>query len=280
MTLDLNAARDTAVAAARAAGERLLEFFESPTLKRDFKSNSIDIVTEADKAAETIIADALLTAYPEHHLIGEEGGGQGAPIETADYRWYVDPLDGTTNFSHGLPLFSVSIALTDRRNRPLVAIVYAPYMRELFVAIAGQGATFNGRAIRVSSADTLHASALATGFPYTRATDPDNNLAQWAALVPLIQGERRLGSAALDLAYVAAGRLEGFWELSLNPWDILAGILLVREAGGVVTDYTGDASDAMLRTRTNVIATNGLIHAELTRVLHQSGAPATLPDAE
>jgi myo-inositol-1(or 4)-monophosphatase len=273
MTLDIHAARDTAVAAARAAGERLLEFFESPTLQRAFKSNTIDIVTEADKAAEAIIAGMLLTAYPDHHLIGEEGGGQGAPIESAAYRWYVDPLDGTTNFSHGLPLFSVSIALTDRHNRPLVAVVLGPYVRELFVAAAGEGATLNGRPIHVSTADTLHASVLTTGFPYTKATDADNNLAQWNALVPLVQGERRLGSAALDLAYVAAGRLEGFWEMRINPWDILAGMLLVREAGGLVTDYTGDDSDAITRPQSHIVATNGRIHAELLRVLRETGAP-------
>lgn len=272
MTLDLIAAHDRAVEIARRAGETLLHYYENPTLKKSTKSNSYDIVTEADKAAEEIIAGALLQLYPDHHLIGEEGGGQGAPIEQAAYRWYVDPLDGTTNFAHGLPIWSISIALTDSDNTPLIGVIYNPYINEMFAAAKGHGATLNGRKISVSTAATLGEAALASGFPYTKNVDPNNNLPQWNAFVPIIQGERRLGSAALDLAYVAAGRLEGFWEKLINPWDVLAGIALVREAGGTVSDYTGDQSNTIIRPKLHIVASNGLIHEQMLDVLRRTNA--------
>lgn len=272
MSLDLQTIRLHAIDVARQAGAKILEYFRSPTLKITQKSISIDLVTEADKAAESVILDALLPRYPDHHFVGEESGGSGAPMQDAEYRWYIDPIDGTTNFAHGLPLFSVSIGLATRDLEPLVGVVYHPAIGEMFSAARGLGAWVDDQPLRVSAIDTLEMAMMSSGFPYNKATNPDNNLAQWAAMTPLIAGERRLGSAALDLAYVAAGRLDGYWEMNLNLWDVMAGILLVREAGGRVTDYRGSARDVM-GERCHVVASNGHLHETMLHVLRESGSP-------
>lgn len=233
------------------------------------KSTDIDIVTDADEAAEAFIARELLRRYPEHHLVGEEGGGQGADPSTAAYFWFVDPIDGTTNFASKIPHFAVSLALTTPQREPLVGVIYDPMRDELFSAYKGGGASLNDMPISVTDTDTLVQSVLASGFPYTKHTDTDNNTTQWSAFVTQVRGIRRLGSAALDLAYVAAGRFDGYWEQGLNPWDALAGILLVTEAGGTVTDYKGGDSP-QFDERGRHVASNGHIHRAMLDVLAET----------
>lgn len=239
MTLDLFAPRIFAESLARQTGPLLLDYFARPKLGIVIKSTPYDVVTEADKAAEAVIVAALLDAYPEYHIMGEEGGGMGAPAESAEYFWYIDPIDGTTNYANRIPHFAISIALTDRWMQPLVGVVYNPVTDELFSAAKGGGATLNGERITVSQTVDLANSVIATGFPYDRATNPHNNIAEWLHFLPRTRDLRRFGSAALDLAFVAAGRFDGYWEMHLHPWDYLAGLLCVTEAGGVVTDFAG-----------------------------------------
>lgn len=267
LTTDLNATRHIASSIARQAGVLLRRYFRQPIAQRT-KRNFSDIVTEADEAAERAIVESILAAYPTHHVIGEEGGGMGAPRERAEYCWYVDPLDGTTNFAHGLPHFSVSIAITDANNQPLIGVVYQPMLNELFSAAAGQGATLNNKPIRVSTRSDLASCVLASGFPFDKASNPDNNVRQWGHFVARTRGMRRSGSAALDLAYIAGGWLDGYWERSINPWDYMAGLLCVREAGGMVSDYTGDR-DANILREGHIVASNGLIHDAMLAGIHQ-----------
>jgi myo-inositol-1(or 4)-monophosphatase len=220
---------------------------------------AIDLVTEYDKRSEALILDALRGAFPAHAVNSEESGK--APGD--EYEWLVDPLDGTTNFAHKFPAFSVSIALTFQRQL-IVGVVYDPLRDELFTAEAGQGTRLNGALLRVSTVAALERALLSTGFPYDVHTNPNNNLAEFARFQLLAQGVRRTGSAALDCSWVAAGRLDGFWELRLNPWDVGAGALVVREAGGRVTTYAGD--DDFLG-KDSIVASNGILHPDMLRVL-------------
>lgn len=275
MSFDLIAARDFAESLARQAGALLLDYLDRPKLDYSVKGTAYDIATEADSAAERLIVAALRDAYAAHHLIGEEGGGAGAAIESADYRWYIDPIDGTTNYANRIPHFAVSLALTDRAMRPLVGVVYNPVGDECFSAVRGAGAWLNGAPMRVSTADALASAVIATGFPYDRATNPANNIAAFLHFLPQVRDLRRFGSAALDLAFVAAGRFDGYWEMHLKPWDYLAGLLCVLEAGGLVTDYQGVPHTAtedadMPRARLGQIAAGGpAIHALLVAGLRQ-----------
>ncbi len=223
---------------------------------------SIDLVTEYDLRSEQFIVDGIRGAFPKDAILAEEG----SEIEAGEVCWLVDPLDGTTNFAHGLPIFSVSIAgLQD--DETIFGVVYDPLRDELFRATAGGGAWLNDRPIRVSAAKRLEDSLLVTGFPYDIRTNPDNNLDHYNVLAVLSRGVRRLGSAAIDLAYVAAGRMDGYWELRLNPWDWAAGVLLTREAGGVVTDFAGNPHKPF---KSNTLAaSNGLIHGSLLEALQQ-----------
>ncbi len=194
-----------------------------------------EFVTEVDREAEAIIVGDIRKAYPGHAILAEESGASG---ESAD-RWIIDPLDGTTNYVHGFPQFCVSIAL-EHRGRLEQAVVFDPLRQELFTASRGAGARLDERRIRVSRSSGLEGSLLGTGFPFRGAYDLETYLATVRALVPRSAGIRRAGAAALDLAYVAAGRLDGFWEFGLEPWDMAAGVLLIREAGGLTTDADGD----------------------------------------
>lgn len=243
-------------------------------IKQSTKSNEIDIVTEADQEAEVFISRELLRLYPEYHLVGEEGGGQGAAIESAAYHWYVDPLDGTTNFASGIPHYCVSIALTDADRQPILGVVYDPNRDELYTAIKGEGAYLNARAIHVTATQSLLQSVVGSGFPYTKHIDPDNNTRQWSEFTKRVRGVRRMGSAALDFAYVAAGRFDGYWERSLNPWDALAGVLLVQEAGGTVTDYQG-GNRPQWDEKGRFLASNAHIHQQMVDVLKLSYAEIT-----
>lgn len=202
----------------------------------DVKSTAIDIVTEIDKKSEEKIIAFITENYPDHAVLAEESGRSALDSE---FLWIIDPLDGTTNYAQALPVFSVSIAL-QHQGKTILGVVYAPVLDELYYAIRGQGAFLNDRPIRVSSKKRLIDSVLATGFPYDVATHPDNNIEQFGQLLLKTRAIRRFGSAAYDLASVACGRFEGYWELNLSPWDVSAGILLVEEAGGSVLPYRKD----------------------------------------
>jgi myo-inositol-1(or 4)-monophosphatase len=225
----------------------------------DYKGE-IDLVTDTDRLAEKVIVDNLQAHYPDWDILAEETG----QIESgADSRFIIDPLDGTTNYAHNYPCFCVSIAL-EQRGIVTLGVIYDPMRDELFTALKGQGAYLNGKPIRVSSTDELDKSLLVTGFPYDIRQKPHQSLKYFNRLVLQSQGVRRDGSAALDLCYVAANRLDGFWELSLGPWDMAAGSLLVTEAGGRVSRIDNDRFSLDGK---QILATNGLIHEELRQVL-------------
>lgn len=253
-----------ALEAARRAGELLREGFGS-NQRFSLKSSRLDLVTEYDRAAEELIIQTIRARFPEHGLLGEEGSSWRTD---AEYRWLIDPLDGTTNFAHGYPIFAVSIALAHGEEL-LLGAVYNPILDELFFAERGRGATLNGKPIRVSRIDKLGQALLATGFPY----DPErigSNLRLFERFIYRAQAIRRDGSAALNLCYVACGRFDGFWELDLKPWDIAAGALIVREAGGKVTAFSGGELDLY---GNEVLASNGLLHEELLAVLGDNNNP-------
>ncbi len=259
-TISLDELRELAESLAHEAGGFIRGISDRGIQDIQFKGEGKrDLVTEADKGSEAIIVEAIRQRYPDHRILAEEGtstGGEGA------YRWIIDPLDGTTNYAHRYPLYCVSIAV-ERDGVPLVGVVYAPYMRELFVATRGGGATLNGEPIHVSGVSDLMGGLLCTGFPY-RIDGPTNNLSNWGNFVLRTQATRRDGSAALDLCYVAAGRFDGFWELDLNPWDITAGALIVMEAGGTVSDPYGGAYSVEQKS---VLASNGHLHTPMREVL-------------
>lgn len=257
---------DDVVAIARGAGEIILRHFAAPIPISARKTTRSDVVTAADTETEAYIVRELRARFPDHHIVGEEGGGQGAPAAHAAYHWFVDPIDGTVNFAAKLPHFCTSIALATADRQPLLGVVHDPTRRETFTAVRGGGAHLNGVALRVTDTASLNDAVVSTGFPYDKHTNPDNNLREWTAFLQHIRGERRLGAAALDLAYIAAGRLDGYWEKDLKPYDALAGMLLVREAGGAVTDYAGDPTPQRL-DRGRYVASNGHLHAAMLRVL-------------
>lgn len=273
-SLDLNAALPTVEAIAREAGAILRRYYERPrtTQRKDTRTN---LVTEADTASEEFIVEALRAAFPDHHIVGEEGGGYGPDPDQTPYHWYVDPLDGTTNFAHRLPFFCVSLALSGPDLLPVLGVVHDPVMDNTYKAIRGQGAALNGRPLHVSAVDQLAEALVVTGFAYDRWTNPDNNTDNFANFVRRAQGVRRIGAAALDLCWVAAGRCDVYWEHGPKPWDVQAGILLVQEAGGKVTDYAGDLSRTAL-SGSRIVATNGLLHDQALDVLQRKNA-APLP---
>lgn len=225
--------------AAREAGRGLLELVGTSLDVR--RKGAVDLVTRADRASEERILRLVRERFPDHSILAEEGGGEAAPAG-GPFLWVIDPLDGTTNFAHGLPIWSVSIGVL-HEGRPVVGVVYDPTREECFTAVRGRGAHCNGRALRVSSAAELDEALLITGFPYDIRTSPVNNLDHFEHFMLRARAVRRLGSAALDLCYVAAGRFDGFWELKLHPWDVAAGALIVEEAGGEVSRFGGEPWD-------------------------------------
>lgn len=233
---DIKKLVDDAIAWAREAGEVQLKYFRSSHLNIRAKFNDSDIVTEADKASEQVIINNINRTYPQHAILSEEMGGNA--IES-DYRWIIDPLDGTTNFSNGLPLFSVSIAV-EYRGEVIVGVVYAPYLDEMFHALKGGGAWLNGKPIAPSGKESLSHSVVTTGFPVDKDITTDNNLDNVSRVLPRVRGMRRLGSAAIDLCYVAAGFLDGYWEMNLHTWDVAAGQLIVQEAGACYSHFRTD----------------------------------------
>ncbi len=232
------------------------------TVERKLGQDS-NLVTEVDKRSEAMIRERVRLKYPGHAILGEESGGS---IEGAETVWIIDPLDGTTNFTHGLPIFCVSIGV-QHRGELIAGVVYDPNLDELFSAERGSGAFLNGRRLQVSQTAELRESLLVTGFPYNIRENPFHAVEHFGAFLMEAQAVRRLGSAALDLCYVAAGRFDGFWEVALNSWDMAAGMLLVREAGGTVTDFRGNE---MQVTGVDLLATNGRIHEAMKEVLKKN----------
>ncbi len=223
-----------------------------------------DLVTEADQLAEATILEILQRHFPSHAILAEESGRQGSP--SSPFCWAIDPLDGTTNFAHSYPMSCVSIALLIEET-PLLGVVYNPFRQELFRAAKGKGATLNRQPIQVSQTDTLTDSLLVTGFAYDRRDTIDNNYGEFCYLTHITQGVRRSGSAAIDLTDVACGRLDGYWERGLKPWDISAGAIILEEAGGKLSAYDGQA----LQIETGrILATNGRIHQQLSFELGQA----------
>ncbi|MBI5559452.1 MAG: inositol monophosphatase [Deltaproteobacteria bacterium] len=249
--------------AALQAGSVLAGLYHQPHQVR-YKGR-IDLVTEADVAAEKIIIDLLSARYPQIAILSEESHAAYSYIPQEPV-WVIDPLDGTTNFAHGFPWFAVSIGFMEK-GRVLVGVIHAPLRDELFCACKGYGAWLNGEKIAVSKAEKLLHSLLATGFPYNITEQADGVLAALKKVLTRSQGVRRAGAAALDLAYVACGRLDGFWEINLKPWDTAAGLLLVEEAGGRVTDFRGRPYSPFVP---EVVSSNGLIHEELATLLRES----------
>jgi myo-inositol-1(or 4)-monophosphatase len=247
-------------AIAREAGALLIHHFHQH-LKIEYKGDA-DLVTAADRAAEVLIRERIRQQWPTHDILGEE---QGLSDQGSEYRWYVDPLDGTTNFAHGFPVFCVSIALEHQtlelKGERIAAVIYDPTRDELFSAEQGRGAQLNGESIHVSKTPTVKESLLATGFP-SQKRHKNPNIYFYHQITLHSHGVRRAGSAALDLCNVAAGRFDGFWEFNLNPWDTAAGVLIVEEAGGKVTRFNGSPFEIDSR---ETVATNGLVHEALLR---------------
>ena len=267
---------------AREAGARLREFF-AEGVATEYKGD-VDLVTVADRTVEKLIRTRLGEVFPQHGIYGEEGTRERMEQE---FRWYVDPLDGTTNFAHGFPQFCVSMGLEQRGSalKPdedgtiVAAVIYDPMRDELYTAEQGRGASVNGKPLHASKTATLAESLVATGFP-SRKRHQSPNIHFYHEFTLRSHGVRRAGSAALDLAYVAAGRLEAFWEFNLNPWDTAAGVLLVTEAGGRVSDFAG--GDFRLESQ-EVLATNGLIHDEMVTLFQDLFAGrelAAIPSAQ
>ncbi len=250
-----------AVSAARAAGDRIIRQQERLTEVSITEKASNDFVTEADRQAEQIIKEAITKAYPDHKIIAEESGVQSG---NDDYTWIIDPLDGTTNYMHGFPHFAVSIALK-HKNRLELSVIYDPTRGDIFTAQRGRGAQLNNRRIRVSKKTQLQGALLGTGFPFKEKSLLPAYLETFQRLFQDVAGIRRAGAASLDLAYVAAGKLDGFWEFGLQPWDMAAGILLIKEAGGLVTDLQG--GETYLETG-NILAGNLKIAKAMLKIIH------------
>lgn len=257
--MELTKYHDFALKIAEKAGQILLDYSKKDLQIKYKTANKKDLVTKADYMAEKCIIEAIKKTFPDHCILSEESGNCG--IKPAEYRWIIDPVDGTTNYAHGYPFYCISIALA-RKNEILTGVVYAPAMKEMFHATKGHGAYVNKTRLKVSSVKKLETSLLSTGFnPYEKG----RNLPVFSSILPKAQGIRRAGSAALDMAYTAAGSFDGYWEYAINIWDVAAGILLVFEAGGKITDIHGKTLDIRKPGRLNILATNGKIHQEMVR---------------
>jgi myo-inositol-1(or 4)-monophosphatase len=253
--------RDAASEFARAAGAVLRE--GHGRAHRPERKGRIDLVTEYDRRSERLLLDAIAGRFPGHAVLAEESGASAPSARPPAVRWLIDPLDGTTNFAHNYPFFCVSVA-AEVDGALAAGAVYDPVRDEMFSAAAGQGATLDGTPLRVSDIERVEDALLVTGFPYDVREHPERSLPLFEAFLMRAQGVRRDGSAALNLCYLAAGRFDGFWEGHLSPWDMAAGVLIVREAGGVVTNYEGDL---FRLERPEILASNGRIHEEMKALL-------------
>lgn len=257
----MNAMLNIAVRAARKAGDIIAQSCDRVDKLKVSMKTANDYVTEVDKRAEQAIIDTLLKAYPDHSILAEESGAHAGN----DYEWIIDPLDGTTNFVHGIPHYAVSIACR-YKGKLTIGVVYDPIKQELFTAARGEGAQLNNKRIRVSARTSPQSALYSTGIPFRDLTNLESFLNMLRHLIPGSAGIRRPGSAALDLAYVAAGRFDGFWEFDLNIWDMAAGILLVEEAGGIVGDFNGGFG---YLEDGNIIAANPKIFKHMLKVIQQ-----------
>jgi myo-inositol-1(or 4)-monophosphatase len=249
----VNIARDAGLILAERMGRKSLQVTNKGV---------IDLVTEADLAAERFLIERIQTHYPRHAILAEESGATHSVEHASEFKWIIDPLDGTTNYAHGYPVFCVSIGL-EREGRIILGVIYDPVRDEMFAAERGEGATLNGRRIRVSEVEEVGRAMVCTGFPYD-VRDRGDFARHFSHFIMHAQAIRRDGSAALDLAYVACGRFDGFFEEGLRPWDVAAGVLLVEEAGGRVTHFNGQPFDIYTPP---ILASNGLVHEEMMRVL-------------
>lgn len=256
--LDMNSFKNSAIQAAKKAG--LILKSHLGRVKEVQYKGEVNLVTEMDLRSERIIVSEIRRHFPDHSILAEE---QNSRQLDSPYRWIIDPLDGTTNYAHGYPIFCVSIAL-EKDGEVILGVVFDPMRNELFVAEKGKGARLNGRKILVTSTADLSHSLLATGFPYDLRESRVNNFDHFRNFALRVQAVRRAGSAALDLSYVAAGRFDGYWEMKLEPWDLAAGALMVREAGGKTTDFLGKTLGLDGRT---VLASNGKIHRQMIEIL-------------
>lgn len=227
---------------ARQAGAVHMKYFRDRHLEVSAKLNEADVVTIADREAERLLVGLIKDTYPDHAILTEESGDVS---ETGDYKWIIDPLDGTTNFSAGLPVFSVSIAV-EHKGAGIIGAVYAPYLDEMFHAVAKQGAYLNGRPVSPSDKKSLEQSVVSTGFPVDKNVNEDNNLDNVGRVLPYVRGLRRSGSAAIDLCYVAAGFLDGYWELNLHEWDVAAGRIILEEAGAPYVRFRPDRNVCLM----------------------------------
>lgn len=250
----------TAEKAAREAGKYILANL-GKVKQISFKSVQSNLVTEVDHKSEEIIIEALQKDFPDFDILAEESGSTST--KNSEFMWVIDPLDGTTNFAHGLPIFSVSIGLI-KGNEVIAGVVYDPTRDQIFSAEKEKGAFLNGKKLSVSKTKDIKKALLVTGFPYNVEENPDKCFERFVMMTKSSRAVRRLGSAALDFAYVAAGIFDGFWEVKLNPWDIAAGLLLVREAGGKVTTFNDEESDIF---NPQILATNGHIHSKMIELL-------------
>lgn len=241
----------------RQAGETQIRRLQKP-MEMKSKTSDIDLVTEVDMWTEQFLIQQIKTAYPAHQILTEETGNYA---NDSDYEWVIDPIDGTVNYAHGFPLFSISVALKYKQE-PVVGLVYLPMLDEMYEAIKGNGAYLNGKRIHVSDTKKLSQAVIATGFPYDKATDPLNNVNYFSGVIVNIGGIRRTGSAAIDLCQVAAGRFDGYWEFKLNAWDVEAGLLIVQEAGG-------KTKRIQQKKGTFVLVGNEVIFHELDRLLNE-----------
>jgi myo-inositol-1(or 4)-monophosphatase len=252
-----------AINAANAAGELIRSGYSKKEIELAIRhKGEVDLVTAVDLAAERCIIKCIKNTYEEHAILAEEGGQTGH--SNAPYEWIIDPLDGTTNFSHGVPHCAVSIACLSQGN-PLIGVVYDPTRDEMFTAISGEQAQLNGDSIAVSTQKEMTKSLLSTGFAYDRREKPHFYIPVFQQFMCRAQGIRRMGAAALDLAWTACGRYDGFWEANLNSWDVAAGLLIVEAAGGMVSDYRGIPVD--IKSPERIVASNQLIHNEMLSVL-------------
>ena len=255
--------KNFAVELAHKAGALLMKKFDQ-SIEIHYKGD-INLVTEADKMSENLIIAAIRQNFPDHGILSEESP---AILDGSSVRWIIDPLDGTTNYAHGYPVFCVSIAL-EKDGVITLGVIYDPTRRETFMAVRGDGAYLNGKKLTVSKTPDLNRSLLATGFPYDIRENKENNLNHFNMMAKEVQAIRRAGAAALDIAYVAAGRFDGFWELKLKPWDMAAGCLLLEEAGGKITDIFAEPWNLL---SPNIIVSNGRIHDQMIAVFKRSVA--------
>jgi len=272
MTLSINEIDDLTQTAIRAVrlGGAILQDYAQKGFSIHSKGQAINLVTEADLQSEKAIIQSIRTTFPEHQILSEEQGLQDIPQHPI--KWVIDPLDGTINFAHGFPMYNVSIGI-EYQGTCVIGVIYDPTRDELFLGQHARGATLNDTPIHVSTTPKLAEALLVTGFAYDIHTATDNNLKEFCAFTLRARGMRRTGTAAIDLCYIACGRLDGFWELQLNPWDTAAGKVIVEEAGGKITNYQGKPYSIYDKT---ILATNGLIHHEMVEVLRlrESKAPS------